>query len=51
MKTALWTAIVAIALGFALSSVAAFACAAAHHTAHKSTATKVSYATPKTAIR
>jgi hypothetical protein len=51
MNTRLCTAIGAIALVFALNAASAFACGAGHHTGHKSGATKVSYATPKTAIR
>jgi hypothetical protein len=44
MNTRLWAAIGAIALVFAIGSASAFACGAGHHSAHKSTPTKVSYA-------
>jgi hypothetical protein len=51
MNARLCTAIVAIALVFAIGSASTFACGTSHHVAHKSTATKVSYAAGKTAIR
>jgi hypothetical protein len=44
MNTRLCAAIVAIALVFAIGSASAFACGAGHHSAQKSSLTKVSYA-------
>jgi hypothetical protein len=44
VNTRLWAAIGAIALVFAIGSASAFACGTGHHSAHKSTPTKVSYA-------
>ncbi len=44
MNTRLCAAIGAIALVFAIGSASAFACGAGHHSAHKSSLTKVSYA-------
>lgn len=41
MNTRLYIAIGAIALVLGINSVSAFACGTAHHTAHKSVATKV----------
>ena len=47
MNTRLCAAIGAIALVFAIGSVSAFACGAGHQSAHKSSPTKVSYASVK----
>jgi hypothetical protein len=44
MNTRLCAAVGAVALVFAIGSASAFACGAGHHSVHKSTLTKVSYA-------
>ena len=41
MNTRCYIAIGALALVFGINSVSAFACGAAHHTAHKAVASKV----------
>jgi hypothetical protein len=51
MNTRLCTAFGAIALVLAIGPLSAFACDAGHHTAHRSTATKVSYASPSTNVK
>jgi hypothetical protein len=51
MTTRLCTAFGAIALVLAIGPLSAFACGASHHTAHRSTATKVSLVSPSTNVK